>query len=352
MNSVWNEIDSILSNIEFNKLWKGFKRYKFALYDDEKVYFGDKEITVDNRFIGNTAIDYNGEKLAIWKISKGGLENLQVLAANIVHEMFHAFQMDNQEKRYPNDIKGLSKPFDIEYYNMKSREGQLLAEAITSDDYKVKLSNLIEIVSLREVRSKQYKDAAEYEFRIETIEGTAEYVGMKALNIINKNEYRKHISSFLKIITDNNMIFDTRRYSYFYGSTFLILLDLLNINISQGIRDNPATILEDVMSRVDKRINIGILPKNPIIEENINNYCRELCNRFRNFHNLCNKHNPGCYSINGYDPMNMYKLGSEILHENFVRLYDNDNSKSIFIKGPVITVFNQDESQVIDYITA
>ncbi|NLX62757.1 MAG: hypothetical protein GXZ06_09730 [Tissierellia bacterium] len=352
MNSVWNEIDSLLRNIEFNKLWKGFKRYKFALYDDEKAYFGDKEITVDNRFIGNTAIDYDGEKLAIWKVSKEELENLQVLAANIVHEMFHAFQIENQEKRFPNDIKGLNKPFDVEYYNMKSREAKLLAEAISSDDYSVRLSNLVEIISLRELRSKQYKDVTDYEFGIETIEGAAEYVSMKALNKINKNEYEKRINSYLQNIIDNNMLFDTRRYSYFFGSMLLLLLDSLNIELSQDIRDNPITVMEEVMSKIDKRVNIEFLPKDPIIEENLDKYYRELYNRFRNLHNSSNKSHPGCYSINGYDSMNMYKLGNEVLHEHFVILYDHDKDKSLFIKGPVITVFNQDESQVIDYITA
>lgn len=352
MNSVWNEINSILSNVEFNKLWKGFKRYRFALYDDEKVYFGDKEIAVDNRFIGNTAIDYDGEKLAIWRVSKEELESLHVLAANMVHEMFHAFQMENGENRFPDDIKGLNKPFDLEYYSMKSREAKLLAEAITSHDYDAKLKNLIGIISLREVRKRQYKDVAEYEFKIETIEGAAEYVSMKALNIISKNEYHKRISSYLQNITDNNMIFDTRRYSYFYGSTLLLLLDSLNIDISQDIKGNTVTIMEDVMGKVDKRLNVESIPKDPTIEENLNKYRRELCNRFENFYKLSNKHNPGCYSINGYDPMNMYKLDNKILHEHFVSLYDNDKNNSIFIKGPVITVFNQDESQVIDYITA
>ncbi len=65
INNAWHQIDSLLRNIEFNKLWKGFNRYKFALYDDEKVYFGSEETKVDNRFIGNTAIDYDGEMIAI-----------------------------------------------------------------------------------------------------------------------------------------------------------------------------------------------------------------------------------------------------------------------------------------------
>lgn len=266
--------------------------------------------------------------------------------------MFHAFQIENEENRFPNEIKGLNKPLEGEYYDMKFREAKLLAEAIKSDDYNLKWSNLIELISIREVRSKQYKDATEYEFKIETIEGVAEYVGIKVLNKINKNEYEKRINSYLQNIIDNNMLFDTRRYSYFFGSMLLLLLDSLNIELSQDIRDNPITVMEEVMSKIDKRVNIEFLPKDPIIEENLDKYYRELYNRFRNLHNSSNKSHPGCYSINGYDSMNMYKLGNEVLHEHFVILYDHDKDKSLFIKGPVITVFNQDESQVIDYITA
>ncbi len=266
--------------------------------------------------------------------------------------MFHAFQIENEENRFPNEIKGLNKPLEGEYYDMKFREAKLLAEAIKSDDYNLKWSNLIELISIREVRSKQYKDATEYEFKIETIEGVAEYVGIKVLNKINKNEYEKRIRSYLQNIIDKSMIFDTRRYGYYYGSILLILLDLLNIELSQNIRGNTKTIMEELMDKVDKRVDIEYILTDPIIKENLNKYKNDLYKRFDSFHSLNNKSHPGCYSINGFDPMNMYKLGNEVLHEHFVILYDHDKDKSLFIKGPVITVFNQDESQVIDYITA
>lgn len=175
---------------------------------------------------------------------------------------------------------------------------------------------------------------------------------MKALNKINKNEFEKRICDYLEIIIDNNLIFNTRRYSYYYGSMLLILLDLLNIELSQKIRNNSKTIMEELMSKVDKRVNIEYIPTDPIIKENLNKYQNELYSRFKSFHSFSKKSHPGGYSINGFDPMNMYKLDNEILHEHFVSLYYHNKNKSLFIKGPVITVYNEDESQVIDYITA
>ncbi len=48
--------------------------------------------------------------------------------------------------------------------------------------------------------------------------------------------------------------------------------------------------------------------------------------------------------------MNMYKYNKEIIHIHCVNLYDKNRDKSIFIEGPVITIYNEDESMVIDYL--
>lgn len=350
VNNIWQQIDSILNDMDFRELWKGFKRYKFVLYDDERVYFGDRDIEVDNRFKGNTSIDYEGEKIAIWRITEKDLDSIEILTSNIVHEMFHAFQLDNEENRFPNDIKGLDKPLEVEHYNIKKKEARLLIEAITSKNDEIKLSNLVEIISIRDKRSRLYRGATEYEFKIETLEGTAEYVGTMALKTIDEKKYKERIGNYLQIIADNNMIFNTRRYSYFYGTLLLILLDSMNIQLSQEIKDNPNTIMEELMSIIGERVEIERIPIDPAIEENMIKCKEELFNRFNKFHATDRKNHFGKYSITGYDPMNMYKLEKEILHEHFVCLYDHDGNRSIFIEGPVITVYNEDGSQIINYI--
>ena len=57
-------------------------------------------------------MDYDGEKnCRFGMLREEDLHSIEVLACNIVHEMFHAFLLNNEEKRFPNDIKGLDKPF-------------------------------------------------------------------------------------------------------------------------------------------------------------------------------------------------------------------------------------------------
>ena len=351
LNKIYKETNSILDKLNFDELWKDFKKYNFALYDDEKVYFGDSEIPVDNRFLGNTTIDNNGEKIAIWKVADSDLENLKVFASNIVHEMFHAFQLENNESRFPNDLKGLNKPLDIEYYQMKKQEGILLVNAIENCDMKSKFSNLEKIITLREKRLELYRDSTEYEFSIETVEGTAEYVGTKSLGKFDKEKYEKCISKYMEMIVDNKIIFDTRRYSYFYGALLLILVDSLNIKVSQEIENNDKTIMEDLMGIIEKRRKIKDIPDDVALEENLHIYFNNIRIEFEKFYARDIGNHPGLYKIVGYDPMNMYKLKDKILHKHFVSLRHNSTNKTELIKGPVITVYNEDESLVINYLT-
>ena len=350
INKIYKEIDSILNNLNFNELWEGFKKYNFALYDDEKVYFRDSEMPVDNRFLGNTAIDYNGEKIAIWKITDKDLESLNILASNIVHEMFHGFQFENDESRFPNDLKGLNRPFAIEYYQIKKQEGVLLVNAIKNHDMKLKFSNLEKIITLREKRLELYRDSTEYDFSIETVEGTAEYVGTKALRKFDEKEYEKRIRKYMEIIIDNKMLFDTRRYGYFYSTLLLILMDSLNIQVSREIKNNNRTIMEDLMNIVDGRKEVENILGDLHLEKSLKIYQKHVIAKFEQFHNIERENHPGNYKIIGYDPMNMYKYNKEIIHIHCVNLYDKNRDKSIFIEGPVITIYNEDESMVIDYL--
>ena len=350
LNKIYKETNSILDKLNFDELWKDFKKYNFALYDDEKVYFGDREMPVDNRFIGNTAIDYSDGKIAIWKVTDNDLKNLNILSSNIVHEMFHAFQLENNESRFPNDLKGLNKPLDIEYYQMKKQEGILLVNAIENCDMKSKFSNLEKIITLREKRLELYRDSTEYEFSIETVEGTAEYVGTKSLGKFDKEKYEKRISKYMEMIVDNKIIFDTRRYSYFYGALLLTLVDSLNIKVSQEIENNDKTIMEDLMNIVDGRKEVENILGDLHLEKSLKIYQKHVIAKFEQFHNIERENHPGNYKIIGYDPMNMYKYNKEIIHIHCVNLYDKNRDKSIFIEGPVITIYNEDESMVIDYL--
>ena len=137
MHELYKKIDETIDSINFDKIWPGFSKFNFALYDKGYVYFKNETIPRDNRFLGNTSIEYNGEFIAIWHVDNSH-EDYQTLAANLVHEMFHAFQRTHNETRYPNDLKMLDYPDIIENYAIKHIENSFLVEAFNCDNISTK----------------------------------------------------------------------------------------------------------------------------------------------------------------------------------------------------------------------
>lgn len=55
--------------------------------------------------------------------------DLDVFAANMVHEMFHAFQQE-QRMDSPNDMKMMMYPESVDNYLLKKHESTMIADAI------------------------------------------------------------------------------------------------------------------------------------------------------------------------------------------------------------------------------
>ena len=114
MKELYAKIKNHLNHVVFEDIWPGFSMYDFALYDE------------DNEF--------EGRFIAIWKVYKPTDEIPEILAANLVHEMFHAFQKQEKDNRYPNDLIMLDYPENLENYICKYSENLLLVEAFVAAD--------------------------------------------------------------------------------------------------------------------------------------------------------------------------------------------------------------------------
>ena len=158
MNDIYYEVSIRLDLLDFSKLWKDFHRYSFALYNSTSVWLNDKVIPWDNRFLGNTAILLDGEYIAIWNVEDDLSLNknldMDILCANLVHEMFHAFQQEMGETRFPNDLKTLTYTDDIGNFILKLQENSILAEIFETIDLTYKKKLLSEFVFLRTERQK------------------------------------------------------------------------------------------------------------------------------------------------------------------------------------------------------
>jgi len=61
LEDLYKKIADAITQIDFSKLWEGFKPLKFALYNDEECYFNGSYIEKTADFCANTAIEFQGE---------------------------------------------------------------------------------------------------------------------------------------------------------------------------------------------------------------------------------------------------------------------------------------------------
>lgn len=331
-----------LNKIDFESLWDGFHRYGFALYDDEMVYLEDDEIPVDNRFLGNTCIYYEGEQIAIWKIeNEDEVKDLDLFTANIVHEMFHCFQHETNDKRYPNDLILLDYPEIIENFSLKYQENLELVKGLESKEA------FTNFVSIRRRRREIIGDIIEQEFRAEAIEGLAEYIGTIALKQLSIDKYNDRIKRYTDIITTiDDIHFYIRKTSYFTGTLFFIALSNHSYNLNTNLATEATFFTQLTNSYPFDTYNKKIVI-NKKINNKLNNYHNTKAQKIDEFLNT-HHHEEKFYSnIYGYDPMNMIKLNNMILCTNFILLKQIDGDGNMFIKQPVLLKMQAGSERIV-----
>ena len=326
--SLINQIDEMLNNIDFTAIWPDFAPCDFALYDKETVHLRNRQMPWDARFSGNTAIMLDDAPLAIWHVENPDEIDIRRLTANLVHEMFHAFQGEKGDTRHPDEFALLDYPHDLDNYRLKLAENHYLVKAVTDNS----MMDLQQFSVLREARRRIVGEAMEQEQRAETVEGMAEYAGLTALGQLSRTKLMEEIQAHLTILRSPRDLFDIRRVSYSVGCLLCFALKSLGIDFYHDLSDRR-TIYDFIPQELNE------------IETNFMKIQQDKQKRFNDF--LANHYERiGCSAeITGLDPINMEKLGDEFLCYNFVKLGD------LYVKGPVMLEMAAGSlRQVVSYI--
>ncbi len=313
MRKLYDRVANRLINLDFESIYPGFHRFRFALYNDETIWLENKEIPQQG-FYGNTTIVFEGAQIAIWKVDQNpDSYDIDVFTAGIVHEMFHAFQMEsNMGEEAPNDLKLLQYPDDEKNFLVKQAENELLASSIGATKSR-KVTIYQTILASRELRRASIGDFVHQEELIEKWEGQAEFAGTYALKQLAYEKYEKRISDYAAILTNGDNLFDIRRNAYFSGTLMCIL--------KCEIENEACEITKHLMK--DKRV-------------------RER--RFDDFFASDIVRVPAEGFICGYDPMNQIRMGDRLLATKLIRI--NINGESIHIPGPVVVELKADTSNL------
>jgi hypothetical protein len=338
MRKLFQEIQNRIQTIDFNELWNGFAPCEFALYNDETVFFETNEIPKTDLFLGNTTIKYEDKQIAIWKVEKEDLNDLDLIAASIIHEMFHSYQLIEGENRFFNDIVALSYPIEYQNLNMKFNESKLLVSALEENDYQIKESFFKKFTSMRQKRFSLIGDDSLYEKSIETIEGSAEYVALKSLKALNFESYKRQLDKSISwIATINENFLDIRRTSYYTGALICIVADDLHIDykkkLEPNLKSNYDLMTENFILRLDHEVEISEFIKIQEMIDERNKSIKGKVNEIMSHHNVGIF--KGDFYIRGYDPMNMRRYEKYVYHKHFLGIHEN--GKTEFVMGEIVT---------------
>ena len=126
---------------------------------------------------------------------------------------------------------------------------------------------------IRNMRIKAYPDMVRQELEVETIEGMAEYVGLKALRTINCEKFANVTSDYIqKLRAQDSCLFDVRRISYYSGALYGLSLDAHGIEIHNDFVSEQTVYEQNAIAFEESPVEIihyGFIPSRraEIIEE-------------------------------------------------------------------------------------
>ncbi len=240
--NVYKELSARIDKVNFEKLWNGFQRTKFAVYNNEAVCFDGEMLPKTDAFLANTSIEYRGAQIAIWQL--GETYDADIIASKIIHEMFHAFQRRFDKLVYPNEMQAtLNYRYSPECLSAKLCENRLLGDLVLAFD----AAKFEELCALRKYRQKSFPYEMQYEMAVEQIEGTANYVESAALAQLSPVKYQEKITGMIKRIQAAESLFPIRIISYDIGALLIKIIKENQIECSFAF--NSDSFMTELMER-------------------------------------------------------------------------------------------------------
>ena len=218
-DELFRRMDARLRRLDFAELWPGFRRYPCALYDREGVCLEGENLPPEKDWFANTAVCFRGKWTAIWNVEVDPPgEDMDLFTANLVHEMFHCYQYEMGESRWPDEREMLLYPMEEGNLRARRQELRLLARGAAEEDR----AAFEAFREMRRLRKRLWPRAVEMESRAECVEGAAEYVGLKALEALAPAGAAAKITQYAQELAEaEEKLLDPRRTAYVSGCLLL-----------------------------------------------------------------------------------------------------------------------------------
>lgn len=357
--ALYEDIVEILNKDDFDLYWKGFKKSPFALYNSSTVVLcnhpnppegfsplRDAHIgSWTGDFVGNTAINLNGHYTAILNMdtlySLDSSSSLNKVYSILVHEMFHCHQLSHSEKRWADEMLFINYNFSQSSLALRLMDKDYLLCALDDQNKYTRDKLLSDFIQRREKRKNIIGSMLNYELALESIEGTATYVEVKAL------AHRKNMD-VIDVVEDFLHTFDFedlnkfRASSYAFGLVLCLILDSIAPNWHEEFSNSNVFLYKFFKAKFGSF--------HELTDFSIDNYyvecAKELIKKYvdakKKAFEAFNKTEGykiivcGNLKLSGFDPMNIVSMDNKVLHKNFIKY------NSSCIKGQVLSFHKED----------
>ncbi|PFR97987.1 hypothetical protein [Priestia megaterium] len=350
MNHFLNQIAKDLTNTNVERYWPNFELVAYALYDKNSVFLFNhprynqvppktyKILKRDERFVGNTLILFDGYPTAIADMEL--YDDYEGLFSILVHELFHGNQYIKEEKRFPDEMLGITYPLTKENVEIQNRERKNLYNALLETDISKKKQYLNEFISLREKRAEGIKEHLTYENLIESVEGPAWYVEIKAFSekspLANDLILKKYGKNLIDVVESTSNI---RRSCYSSGLFMCLLLDELSSDWKESFFGTKTTLFElikllDIAPRKQAIEEVQISPET---EAAVNFAVESRKRELDEFEAQIGIHLfiEGEIIALSFDPMNIVPFENMLLHKNYIKV--RINNQEYLVQQPSLT---------------
>ncbi|MDM8150866.1 hypothetical protein [Priestia megaterium] len=350
MNDFLNQIAKDLTNMNLERYWPNFELVAYALYDENSVILFNhprynnippKSYEILKRgeqFVGNTLILFDGYPTAIADMEL--YDDYEGLFSILVHELFHGNQYIKEEKRFPDEMLGITYPLTKENVEIRNRERKSLYNALLETDISKKKQYLNEFISLREKRAEGIKEHLTYENLIESVEGPAWYVEIKAFSekssLANDLVLERYGKYLINAVESTSNI---RRSCYSSGLFMCLLLDELSPDWKESFLGTKTTLFElikflDIAPRKQAIEEVQISPET---EEAVNFAIESRKKELDEFAAQIGTHLfiEGEIIALSFDPMNIVPFENRLLHKNYIKV--RINNQEYLIQQPSLT---------------
>lgn len=244
LEEIYKSVLENIAKLDLEELWPAFHAMNFALYNDDYVILNSVLIARTSEFLANTTIYYQGRYIAIYHVDESS--DVDIITSLVVHEMFHAFQMENRESRFPNEVTAvLNYHYSEELISLKWEENKLLVKLNRCFHQK----DFDKLLALKKYEMIHFPYEYDYSAKVEIIEGTAQYIELQVLSKLSKSKYEQRIKVIDERLEDISTTLPIRTICYDSGAYIIKICRENSIDICYSFI--AMGYLEELVSRTE-----------------------------------------------------------------------------------------------------